>query len=87
MRKVLAKVLFCSTVVLAIDRFEEYLDIYRAADGKRLCRLDKTANPLNRNWETMNLLGWTTAEFSPDGKWCVTGEESGLIRIWELPQG
>lgn len=73
--------------LLAIDRFEGYFDIYRAADGKRLYRLDKIADPLNGNWEAMNVDSWTTAEFSPDGKWCVVGEENGLIRIWALPYG
>ncbi len=72
--------------VLAVDNFETYYDIFRAADGKLLCRLDKTASPLNGNWESMELYGWMPTEFSPDGKWYVAGSESGLIRIWALPQ-
>ncbi len=65
---------------------QNYIEIYRIATGKRLCRLDLNANPLNGKWETLSqVYGWGKVEFSPGGKWCVVSNQSGLIRIWELP--
>lgn len=69
----------------AVRRNQNYIDIYQTATGKRLCRLDLTANPLNGRWETLDTHNWERIKFSPDGKWCVVSNQSGLIRIWELP--
>lgn len=61
--------------------------VYDTSHGSLVASLDAAIDLLGITSDRRFFFPSRRLALSNDGKWCVAGDNSGLIRIWRLPQG